>query len=810
MRLLTPLLLLFLSGQTFAQDFHRYYDLGGAESIRDLVVLSPERLVAIGNSQGADGLDHSILLTLDGKGEVLRSTTLDYDLRTRGMALARQTDSTFWMGCWRTPFDIVDDWVVYRVNANTGEATGFGWGAVDVDEQIRAMTPYPDGGVVVVGNTGDENEAIISRLDAQGNELFRKGFSIPDNQFTIFTDVKVAPNGNIFAAGGFQLTGGPSSKNGYLMAEFTPAGTLLRSRRYDFPANEDGSDGAGVALEFLGQGFMAIVGARRYPGGRQSVVFVLDENLGVAGAFQGQATQYTTARGVLAQGGSRLLIVGTGSRDGEPDFGLVTDFDVAGTGTPRNVALGSRRADNQFSGVTARPGGGYYLFGRGNICPDEAAPDGLLISIGANLVDTVANCFSLEGNANGREIFPTSTEAGLAFGRQDPRFDPPAFAPVVTTIQDQFCPRIATFPKMFPDPICYEEPFRLLDSASLVSPSGSVERIIVNLGGAGAGATDYLEIEDPLEGVTVEGNRSLNLILSLNEQGSGSQLLTEALSRLRFGVDGQTVAGGRRVIGIRPASTCESRQFISFDFTLAPYLPAPFGLPADTTICSGTDLVLEGPLLSGATYRWSNGDDGRTTIADQPGDYTLWVSTGCREDSATVRITEAMDAMDLVDVSIRESVCLGDSLVFEPLLEDGVRFSWSDGLPGADTRVFRAPGTYELLRNNACSAAVTTVEVNFRDCCQIYLPNAFSPNGDGTNDVFRAFPDTDQCSLVSDYTLRIFNRWGGEVYAGQTLTEGWNGKTNGEAAENGHYVYTLSYFNGVEQLARSGGLMLLR
>ncbi len=810
MRLLTPLLLLLISGQFFAQDFHRYYDLGGAESIRDLIVLHPERLVAIGNSRDTNQLDHSVLLTLDGKGEVLRSSTLAYDLRTRGMTLARQTDSTFWMGCWRTPFDIVDDWTVYRVNANTGEATGYGWGAVNVDEQIRAMASYEDGGVVIVGNTGDENEAIISRIDAQGNEVFRKGFSIPDNQFTIFTDVKIAPNGNIFAAGGFQLTGGPTSKNGYLIAEFSPSGGLLRSRRYDFPADEDGSDGAGVALEFLPQGFMAIVGARRYIGGRQAVAFIIDANLRIAGAFQLETSQNSAARGVLSLGDERLLIVGSGFRDDEVDFGFVTNFDVAGNNTPINAMLGSREADNVFNGITARPGGGYFLFGRGNLCPEESNSDGLLISIGPQLIDTVANCFSLIGNTNGREIFPSSTESGFAFDRQDPRFDPPGFAPVTATTQDQFCPRIAAYPTFLPDPVCYQEPIFLLDSAALVSPPGSVQRIRVSLGGAGAGAMDYLEIVTPPEGVVVEGNRTITLTLTTEEQEGSSELLIEALSRLRFGIDGQEVVGGRRAVSIRPASACEARQFISFDFTLAPNTPAPFGLPGDTSLCPGTDLVLEGPDLPGANYRWSTGDEERTIVAAQAGDYTLWVDTGCREDSATVRVTSTMDTPDLTDLTIRESICLGDSLVFVLQLEDGVSYAWSDGLPGTDVRIFRESGTYELVRNNACSAAVTTVEVNFRDCCQLYLPNAFSPNGDGVNDVFRAFPDTENCSLVSNYNLRIFNRWGGEVYVGNILTDGWDGKANGAPASNGYYAYSITYFNGLREVARSGGFALLR
>jgi gliding motility-associated-like protein len=554
---------------------------------------------------------------------------------------------------------------------------------------------------------------------------------------------------------------------------------------------------------------VAIVGTQRRDENRQAVTIILDPSLEIAAAFQSRAMAYTTARDVLVLGQERLLVVGTGASLSGPNFGLVTDFDVAGTGVPTNVAMGSRVTDNSLNGVATRPGGGYYFFGRGDLCPEGQGSDGLIISIGESLIDTVANCFTTSGNARGQEFLPTSAVAGVAFDRQDPRFDPPAFTAAETSTTDYFCPKTAIFPTVLPDPLCYDAPFSLLDSVRLLSPPGSVRRIFMSLVGEDAGAMDYLEIVDVPEGVVVEGNRSQRLMLTLNEQSGESALLLEAFSRLRFGTDGQEVSGGRRVVGVNMVSVCEP-EFRSFDFTLASSLPVPFGLPADTIFCPGTDLVLEGPNLPGASYRWSTGEEERSIVATAPGDYTLWVNTGCREDSATVRVSPAMDAPELIDLNVRESVCLGDSLVFVPRLEDGVTYAWADGLPGAEDRVFRAAGTYELIRTNACSAAITTVNVNFRDCCEIYLPNAFSPNGDGINDVFRAFPDTDKCGLVSNYELRVYDRWGGEVYAGETLTEGWDGGALRDQAGTGHYVYSLSYFNGLETVRRSGGVVLLR
>lgn len=154
MRLLTPLLLLLAASLLSAQtDFTRYYDYGGNDRFSEVIKLSDSLLVAIGTSSNPGEPSRAIVSVLDTAGQLRRSFTIDFPRRTLGRTLARQSDSTFWFGVWRTPTGIIDDWVVYRVNVFTGTAEGFGWGPSDVDEQIRGMAPTPDGGVVVVGNT---------------------------------------------------------------------------------------------------------------------------------------------------------------------------------------------------------------------------------------------------------------------------------------------------------------------------------------------------------------------------------------------------------------------------------------------------------------------------------------------------------------------------------------------------------------------------------------------------------------------------------------------------------------------------------
>jgi gliding motility-associated-like protein len=83
----------------------------------------------------------------------------------------------------------------------------------------------------------------------------------------------------------------------------------------------------------------------------------------------------------------------------------------------------------------------------------------------------------------------------------------------------------------------------------------------------------------------------------------------------------------------------------------------------------------------------------------------------------------------------------------------------------------------------------------------IFIPTAFSPNGDGLNDEFSA-----KCLGVKSYYLKIYNRWGEMVYQGLR----WDGQYRGSSATQGIYIF---YFEAMttegKLIYRSGTLTLL-
>ncbi|MDX1909868.1 MAG: FG-GAP-like repeat-containing protein [Saprospiraceae bacterium] len=88
------------------------------------------------------------------------------------------------------------------------------------------------------------------------------------------------------------------------------------------------------------------------------------------------------------------------------------------------------------------------------------------------------------------------------------------------------------------------------------------------------------------------------------------------------------------------------------------------------------------------------------------------------------------------------------------------------------------------------------------------MPNAFSPNGDGKNDVFKPVYEGE---IFVDYRLRIYSRWGEEIFKAEIAGEGWDGTLAGKALPSDGYVFVFEYtiING-EKGRESGDVTLIR
>jgi gliding motility-associated-like protein len=113
----------------------------------------------------------------------------------------------------------------------------------------------------------------------------------------------------------------------------------------------------------------------------------------------------------------------------------------------------------------------------------------------------------------------------------------------------------------------------------------------------------------------------------------------------------------------------------------------------------------------------------------------------------------------------------------------GTLYRWQDGSTGA-TYVAHGPGQYsvEVRATAAGCPATATLRASPKDC-PIFIPNVITPNGDPQNEFFVLKGLT-----PSDWSLRIFDRWGRQVYERPKYDNGWN--ATGQSA--GLYFYLLS------------------
>lgn len=87
----------------------------------------------------------------------------------------------------------------------------------------------------------------------------------------------------------------------------------------------------------------------------------------------------------------------------------------------------------------------------------------------------------------------------------------------------------------------------------------------------------------------------------------------------------------------------------------------------------------------------------------------------------------------------------------------------------------------------------------------LFVPNAFTPNGDGLNDAFGA-----KGNGIIEYNIQIFNRWGELVFESNDINGQWDGTYKGEKAEMGAYAYNITAYGAkTNRISKSGSVTLL-
>ncbi len=225
----------------------------------------------------------------------------------------------------------------------------------------------------------------------------------------------------------------------------------------------------------------------------------------------------------------------------------------------------------------------------------------------------------------------------------------------------------------------------------------------------------------------------------------------------------------------------------------------------DTDICKNTSAILRiNQQHDSATYLWSNGSDADSLIVNEEGVYNVSVNyLGCT-------VSEDIAVSIVRDISIElgadTEICKESSLHLPEYVSGDIEsFTWSNGKISDNIKVSHA-GSYFVEAKNKCQTVTDSIIINVRNC-YLFFPSAFTPNGDGKNDIAKIYGDV---SGITEYTLCVYNRWGQLVYSTKDPFNGWSGYFKSIKADIGTYYYKIemNYLNEPEFM--KGSIQLIR
>jgi len=239
---------------------------------------------------------------------------------------------------------------------------------------------------------------------------------------------------------------------------------------------------------------------------------------------------------------------------------------------------------------------------------------------------------------------------------------------------------------------------------------------------------------------------------------------------------------------------------------------------ADSLLCQGQAARIASHFSEGYMYAdWDFGDGTVVTKAQNP--QHAFDKAGVFTIKVTARYSVCPEKIIVHEVQVKDapkvyigpdtSVCPGNAPVtlYDRYYDPANTYSWSNGTSAASISI-QQPDTYWLtVSNGQCSSTDTAVVGR---SCYVDIPNAFTPNDDGSNDYF--FPRQLLARALTAFHMQIFNRWGQLIFeTANTDGRGWDGKLNGISQPTGVYIYLIeaAFQNGVQEKYQ-GNLTLLR
>ena len=252
---------------------------------------------------------------------------------------------------------------------------------------------------------------------------------------------------------------------------------------------------------------------------------------------------------------------------------------------------------------------------------------------------------------------------------------------------------------------------------------------------------------------------------------------------------------------------------------LPPLVPL---IAAISEVCKGEEVTLtvgatggnNGPYYFNVDNSLGQGTS-FTFIPYQTATYTVTVSDSCstpRTASLPIIVNPLPDPSFTTDPGV--ITILNSGVQFLGNSPNAANWHWNfgDGTEAFDqnpVHLFAEPGYYGVqltVTSEKGCVNNTYRQIEVENVVTYYIPNAFSPNGDGVNDEFGVTGYS-----ISGYQMQVFNRWGQQIFESAGSTQPWNGKDeNGNEAPSGVYTYLIKVLNDPDKEIRTGTFTLVR
>ena len=281
--------------------------------------------------------------------------------------------------------------------------------------------------------------------------------------------------------------------------------------------------------------------------------------------------------------------------------------------------------------------------------------------------------------------------------------------------------------------------------------------------------------------------------------------------------DGQKIVDVNQTANIKPPKTtfytltvtdrCGQKISKSFLYTITSP-PLITHISPDTTICMGDSAILIAGATGGYgkyTYKWKPSNDTTSSIVVKPtssSEYFVFVGDACKtftvRDTANVFVSKPPVSFKYVGTPI-----IDDTINFINESPKYPKYSWDFGngtrsnerdpsLSYSDSSVYNVVLT---IQDSIGCKNSDSAKIQIYYPYSLYVPNSFTPNGDGLNDYFMPIMKS---VVTVDFT--IYDRWGEIIYYSTELRPRWDGTYKGVPVSNDTYTYKIQVVNVLEEL----------